>query len=143
MVDDDGEKPRIVLAPAAPRNLNRSPWSPSGCSNRSALNSAWSSLCLLLKHSRKDRPMLKVTQTNSHGRGAIVKLEGKLLQPWVDEVRALFLPPVPGSLPRLDLASLTFVDAAGVDLLRQLLGQGVAIESCSPFVAALLQLNHK
>ncbi len=85
--------------------------------------------------------MLKVTQTNSHG-GAIVKLEGKLLQPWVDEVRALFVPP-PGSLPRLDLASLTFVDAAGLDLLRQLLGQGVAIESCSPFVAALLQLNHK
>jgi anti-anti-sigma regulatory factor len=87
--------------------------------------------------------MLKVTQTNSHGRGAIVKLEGKLLQPWVDEVRALFLPPLPGSLPRLDLASLTFVDTAGLDLLRQLLGQGVAIESCSAFVAALLQLNHK
>jgi hypothetical protein len=86
--------------------------------------------------------MLKVTQTNSHG-GAIVKLEGKLLQPWVDEVRALFLPSLPRSLPRLDLASLTFVDAAGADLLRQLLGQGVAIESCSPFVAALLQLNHK
>ena len=87
--------------------------------------------------------MLKITQTNSHGCGAIVKLEGKLLQPWVDEVRAVFLPPLPESLPRLDLASLTFVDAAGADLLRQLLRQGVAIESCSAFVAALLQLNNE
>lgn len=86
--------------------------------------------------------MLKVTQTNSHG-GAIVKLEGKLLQPWVDEVRTLFPPAAGDSLPRLDLSALTFVDAVGTELLRQLLRQGVAIESCSPFVAALLQLSDR
>ena len=85
--------------------------------------------------------MLKVTQTNSHGGGATVKLEGKLLQPWVDEVRTLFPPAAGDSLPRLDLSALTFVDAVGTELLRQLLRQGVAIESCSPFVAALLQLS--
>jgi hypothetical protein len=87
--------------------------------------------------------MLKITQTSSHAGGSTVKLEGKLLQPWVDEVRGLFLPPAPGSLPRLDLSCLTFVDEAGANLLRQLLGQGVAIDSCSAFVAALLQLNDK
>jgi hypothetical protein len=86
--------------------------------------------------------MLKITQSSSQGSGSTVKLEGKLLQPWEDEVRALFPPALPGPLPRLDLSSLTFVDAAGVDLLRQLLRQGVAIQSCSGFVAALLQLNN-
>ena len=70
-----------------------------------------------------------------------MRLEGKLLEPWVDEVRTLFPPAAGDLLPRLDLSALTFVDAIGTELLRQLLRQGVAIESCSPFVAALLQLN--
>ena len=87
--------------------------------------------------------MLKITQTNGQGGRPTVKLEGKLLEPWVDEVRALFVSPGAESLPRLDLPSVTFVDGAGADLLRQLLRQGVAIESCSPFVAALLHLNGK
>jgi hypothetical protein len=98
---------------------------------------------LVANTERENATMLRITQTGAQGGGTTVKLEGKLLQPWVNEVRILFLPPVPGSLYRLDLSSLTFVDGAGADLLRQLLRQGVAIESCSGFVAALLQLNNK
>lgn len=82
--------------------------------------------------------MLKITQTPSKADGTLVALEGKLLEPWVGEVRTLF---PPGSGSRLDLSAVTFVDAAGCDLLRQLLREGVVIESCSAFVAALLGLN--
>jgi hypothetical protein len=92
---------------------------------------------------REKSTMLRITQAIRQSGGVIVKLEGKLLEPWVDEVRRLFLASAGNSPPRLDLASLTFADAAGTELLRQLLRQGVAVESCSSFVAALLHLNDK
>ena len=85
--------------------------------------------------------MLKITQRVTPVEGTIVVLEGKLLEPWVAEVRALFSQPVPAPLPRLDLSALTFVDAAGIELLQNLLREGVAVESCSAFVATLLRLN--
>ena len=66
----------------------------------------------------------------------------KLLQAWVDEVRRLCVKAEEGSLPRLDLSGLSFVDRAGVELLQQLLRQGVRIHSCSPFVAELLHWDH-
>jgi hypothetical protein len=92
---------------------------------------------------REKSTMLRITQSNARGGEAMVKLEGKLLEPWVDEVRRLFLAAAGNSPRRLDLSTLTFADAAGTELLRQLLREGVAIESCSAFVAALLQLNPK
>ncbi len=85
--------------------------------------------------------MLRITLTRSEQGDAVVKLEGKLLQPWVAEVRSLFKPTQAGPFPALDLCGVTFVDGPGTDLLRDLLREGVPIESCSAFVAALLHLN--
>ncbi len=85
--------------------------------------------------------MLRITQTRTENGKAVVKLDGKLLQPWVAEVRSFFMPTQAGSFPALDLCGVTFVDGPGTDLLRDLLGQGVPIESCSAFVAALLHLS--
>jgi uncharacterized protein (UPF0261 family) len=85
--------------------------------------------------------MLRITQTRTEERKAVVRLEGKLLKPWIAEVRSLFIPTQAGSLPALDLSGLTFVDGPGTDLLRDLLREGVAVVSCSAFVAALLHLN--
>jgi len=82
--------------------------------------------------------MLRITRSDQDGLGPRVKLEGKLLEPWVDEVRSLFTAHASTPLPRLELAGLTFVDAAGADLLRQLLRRGVQVESCSPYVAEVL-----
>jgi hypothetical protein len=42
---------------------------------------------------------------------------------------------------RLDLAAVTYVDAAGVELLRDLIAEGVEIAACSSFVHELLQLK--
>jgi hypothetical protein len=41
--------------------------------------------------------------------------------------------------PHLDLSGVTYVDAAGVHLLRELLHQGALICACSGFVSALLE----
>ncbi|MDB5290049.1 MAG: hypothetical protein JWL69_1290 [Phycisphaerales bacterium] len=82
--------------------------------------------------------MLKITATSAAG-VATLKLEGKILAPWVGEVReacaaAAALAPA----TRLDLAGITFVDLAGAQLLRELIASGVKIVSPSRFVAELL-----
>jgi anti-anti-sigma regulatory factor len=85
--------------------------------------------------------MLRVTQSSACGNGPILKLEGKLIQPWVDEVSSLLNG---GKLPagsRLDLSSLTFIDEAGANLLLRLLGQRFQLQTCSQYVAELLQLR--
>lgn len=82
--------------------------------------------------------MLRITRSDEDGLGTRLKLEGKLVQPWVDEVGPLFQAADAASPARLDLSGLTFVDGAGTELLQQLLRRGVQIESCTPFVAELL-----
>jgi hypothetical protein len=87
--------------------------------------------------------MLKITVSGQDSSRRVIKLEGKLLSDWIDEVRRLFLD-VDGCLSLgLDLSALTFVDRDGTELLLQLLRQGVRIESCSPFVAELLGLDRE
>lgn len=88
--------------------------------------------------------MLRITRSDEAGSVSNVKLEGKLLRPWVDEVRGLFLATNSATLPRLELAGLTFADAAGTELLQELLRRGVQVESCSGYVGELLQqIRHR
>ena len=69
-----------------------------------------------------------------------IRLEGKLLWPWVDEVRkACASSTDPAGRASLDLSALTFVDAAGEELLRKLIGQGIEVVACSSYVAELLR----
>jgi hypothetical protein len=71
-----------------------------------------------------------------------IQLEGKLLRPWVDEVRkACESGKGPTGRTSLDLSALTFVDAAGEKLLREMIGQGIEVVACSSYVAELLRAN--
>lgn len=85
--------------------------------------------------------MLKITTTTKHGSTPAIKLEGKLLQPWVDEVRRLFVDAEDCPPACLELSAVTFVDDAGAELLVELRRQGVEIVSCTPYVAELLRLK--
>jgi len=83
--------------------------------------------------------MLRITRIAGADPTKTIKLEGKLLGPWVDEVRKACAQAMAGSSrTRLDLSAVTFVDAAGVALLRELIRQGVEIAACSGYVAELL-----
>jgi hypothetical protein len=83
--------------------------------------------------------MLRVT-TIHENQHATLKLEGKLLEPWLDELHSACAraKDVSGRLT-FDLANLTFADAAGLQFLRELIHQGVSVSACSPFVAELLR----
>src|SRR5262249_55410942 len=72
------------------------------------------------------------------GRGLTIKLEGELLGPRVGSLRDACA--VRGRRPRrLGLAAVTYADAAGVQLLRDLIREGVEIAACSSFVGELLR----
>ena len=86
--------------------------------------------------------MLKITEIARNDSGRTFKLEGKLLGPWVDELRNVCTQPL-NRLEHigLDLAAVSFVNAAGAELLRGLIRQGIIITQCSAFVAELLHAD--
>jgi hypothetical protein len=74
------------------------------------------------------------------GEKVVLKLEGKLLEPWLDELRGACDVPEQSEGLHLDLSGLHFADSSGVTLLRSLAGQGAALSGCSPFIAGLLEI---
>ena len=83
--------------------------------------------------------MLKITETARNDSSRTFKIEGKLLGPWVDELRNVCTQPLDrAEQVGLDLAAVTFVNAAGAELLRELIRKGIIITQCSAFVAELL-----
>jgi hypothetical protein len=74
--------------------------------------------------------------------GEILKLEGKLQGPWVDEAHdAYAFSAAQPSRIRLDLSGLTFADEEGAALLRELIRSGGQVVGCSSYIAELLQLS--
>jgi ABC-type transporter Mla MlaB component len=83
--------------------------------------------------------MLKITRIGGADSNQTLKLEGKLLEPWVGEVvRVVAESNCQSSRIRLDLAAVRFVDSAGTQLLQELIRGGIKIAACSAFVAELL-----
>jgi hypothetical protein len=91
--------------------------------------------------------VLRITIAKSN-ETATIKLEGKLLGPWLPDIRealsrARALAQPPRSTVRLDLAQVMFVDVPGEQMLQALLREGVEIADCSSFVAELLQMGKR
>jgi len=86
--------------------------------------------------------MLRITRMVGDDSGEILKLEGKLQGPWVDEAHdAYALAAAQASRTCLDLSGLTFADGKGAALLRELIRSGAQAVGCSSFIAELLQLS--
>ncbi len=85
--------------------------------------------------------MLRITK-KVNGRSTLLKLEGTLRDAWLAEVRheAESIKPATHDL-KLDLADVTFADAAGIALLGEMLSQGATIVACSGFIAVSLGLE--
>lgn len=82
--------------------------------------------------------MLRITRAES-GRVTTLVVEGRILAPWISEVRAAIAAIPRGHSYRIDVAGVTFVDSAGAELLATLQHDGIEIASCSPFIADLIQ----
>ena len=84
--------------------------------------------------------MLKISQAGKPNHSVTLKLEGRVVGPWVGELSQVCdtLLTEERSL-KLDLADVTFVDARGVAVLCSLKTRGVAFTNCSPFVEQQLK----
>jgi anti-anti-sigma regulatory factor len=83
--------------------------------------------------------MLRITRQPIDETTILFKLEGKLLEPWIEEMKRS----ISGSVTsmKLDLSALTFADSAGIQVLGDLIRDGAKLTDCSGYVAALLQME--
>jgi anti-anti-sigma regulatory factor len=85
--------------------------------------------------------MLRITVVESSSKAVRLRVEGRVTARWVEELRiscdahALS----DGIRLILDLADVSFVDAAGIEFLKELRARCVTLLSPSPFVAEQLK----
>jgi len=85
--------------------------------------------------------MLKIESIRTLDGRPMLRLEGRVIGPWVMELRrACERALTDGARLALDLSEVTFVDQAGLELLCALGQRGVAFD-CSGFVAEQLRAH--
>jgi anti-anti-sigma regulatory factor len=86
--------------------------------------------------------MLRISRDNAKDGSVILRLEGEISGPWVDETSRLCEGIIAnGQRLRIDLADVTFADRTGVELLGHLRTRRTRLDHCSPFLRARLELN--
>jgi anti-anti-sigma regulatory factor len=84
--------------------------------------------------------MLKIMCGESATKSITLKLEGRVIGPWVEEVRRVSEKVlVSGAMLTLDLSEVTFVDREGIELFRNLKDRQAMFLNSSVFVAEQLR----
>ena len=86
--------------------------------------------------------MLKISQAGKANHSVTLKLEGRVVGPWVGELRQVCETLLTKGRPlKLDLADVTFADSSGVVALSSFKSRGVTFTNCSPFVEEQLKAS--
>ena len=86
--------------------------------------------------------MLKITKLEAAQDGAVLKLEGRLVGPWVGQLREIAEAELAQDRPvAFEVSQLSFVDRLGEELLRELVRRRVRLEGPTGFVRELLKAN--
>ncbi len=84
--------------------------------------------------------MLRIVLVEPANGTVALRLEGRVIGPWVEELRRSCEPVLAtGARLRIDLTDVSFVDRDGVELFRRLRSRRGALVNCSPFVAEQLK----
>lgn len=89
--------------------------------------------------------VLRIFQATAVDGSVVLRLEGTLRGPWVGELRELSS----GILQRpttrlvLDLSEVSFIDAQGLELLRELSSRSVSLRNCSLLVTQQLKSSEE
>jgi hypothetical protein len=85
--------------------------------------------------------MLRITIVESSKIAVTLRIEGRITGPWVEELRtACNVHTFPDDVQlSLELADISFADAAGIALLRELRTRGVDFIRTTPFLAEQLK----
>jgi hypothetical protein len=85
--------------------------------------------------------MLRITIVESSEIAVTLRVEGRITGPWVEELRIVcdvYAFP-DGVQLSLELADISFADAAGVGLLKELRNRGAGLVGATPFLAEQLK----
>jgi len=84
--------------------------------------------------------MLRIIARERSGNGATLSLEGRVIGPWVDELRhSCERILATGATLTIDLTEVAFVERDGVRLLKSLVDGGVVVVNCPAFVCEQLK----
>ena len=84
--------------------------------------------------------VLRISIADSLHDAVTVYLEGRIVGPWVAEVRGACAPLlVRSQCLTLDLAGVSFADLAGIELLQELMQRHVVVINASPFLKQQLK----
>jgi len=84
--------------------------------------------------------MLRIVALEEPRNGATLSLEGRVIGPWVDELRqSCERILATGASLTLDLSEVAFVERSGVRLLQDLVDGGVTVVNCPAFVREQLK----
>ena len=84
--------------------------------------------------------MLRITEENSNGKAARMRLEGQVVGAYVTEVQKSCENLLnAGRSLALDMGEVSFVDRDGLALFRELIGRHVSLVNCSPFLTEQLK----
>jgi len=87
--------------------------------------------------------MLKISQAGTPNHFVTLKLEGRVVGPWVEELRRICEPILTESRAlKLDLAEVSYADAEGVAMLNGFKARGVKLKNCSPFVEQQIKTSN-
>jgi len=79
--------------------------------------------------------MLKIDVAEDAGAGITVRLEGRMVGPWVDELDRACQPHLGnGHALTLDFSGVSFIGREGVALCRSLRQRHATFRNCSPFI---------
>ena len=88
--------------------------------------------------------MLKISKLEPVNHAVVLRLEGRVVGPWVAELQKSCEEVLAEGRPlKLHLGDLEFMDAQGVALLSSLRSRGVSLLECPPFAAEQLKVPGK
>ena len=88
--------------------------------------------------------MLRISQIEPANHAITLKLEGRVVGPWVTELqKSCEKVLTEGRSLKLHLGDVEFMDAQGVALLSSLRSRGVSLLQCPPFAAEQLKVTGK
>ena len=87
--------------------------------------------------------MLRITVVESSGLGVVLHVEGQLVGRGVEELQRSCEGRLSGAgIPfTIDLADVSFADAAAIELLKAMRNQNVAVVNASPYLALQIECN--
>lgn len=84
--------------------------------------------------------MLKISEESRNRKGLTLRVEGRIVGPWVEELRMAHQALTQaGKQITLILEEVSFCDRDGVELLKMLAAGGVLLDRCRPFLQEQLK----